>query len=82
MKVTIDIDCTPSEARRFMGLPDFEPLQAAMTSRMEKEMLEQMSKLSPEALLKSWFTVGSDSAERLQGLMAAAFGQANRPKSS
>ena len=29
MKVTIDIDCTPEEARRFMGLPDLTPVHDA-----------------------------------------------------
>jgi hypothetical protein len=28
MKITIDIDCTPGEARAFLGLPDVAPLQA------------------------------------------------------
>ena len=25
MKITIEVDCTPAEARSFMGLPDVEP---------------------------------------------------------
>ncbi|MFY9972047.1 MAG: DUF6489 family protein, partial [Roseiarcus sp.] len=27
MKITVDVDCTPLEARQFMGLPDVEPMQ-------------------------------------------------------
>jgi hypothetical protein len=27
MKVTVEIDCTPEEARRFLGLPDVVPMQ-------------------------------------------------------
>ena len=30
MKVKIDIDCTPEEARTFFGLPDLGPLQKEM----------------------------------------------------
>jgi hypothetical protein len=33
MKITVDIDCTPGEARQFMGLPDLEPLQKHMPAR-------------------------------------------------
>ncbi len=33
MKVTIEIDCTPIEARQFMGLPDVQPMQAAVWRR-------------------------------------------------
>jgi len=34
MKVTIDIDCTPAEARAFFGLPDVQPLQTAVMDRL------------------------------------------------
>ena len=27
MKITVGIDCTPTEAREFMGLPDVKPMQ-------------------------------------------------------
>jgi hypothetical protein len=27
MKFTVDVDCTPQEARTFLGLPDLKPLQ-------------------------------------------------------
>src|SRR6516164_5311770 len=30
MKFKIDIDCTPEEARAFLGLPDVKPLQEAL----------------------------------------------------
>ena len=33
LKITIDIDCTPDEARQFMGLPDVKPLQAAVLTK-------------------------------------------------
>ena len=36
MKVTIDIDCTPLEARQFFGMPDVQPMQAAIMDAMEK----------------------------------------------
>lgn len=26
MKVTVDVDCTPAEARAFLGLPDVTPI--------------------------------------------------------
>ena len=29
MKVTVEVDCTPEEARRFLGLPDVVPMQQA-----------------------------------------------------
>ena len=34
MKVNIEIDCTPLEAREFLGLPDVQPIQKAMMDKM------------------------------------------------
>ena len=34
MKVKIDIDCTPEEARAFFGLPDLGPLHEQMTAML------------------------------------------------
>ena len=34
MKVNIEIDCTPLEARQFFGLPDVQPMQAALLAEM------------------------------------------------
>ena len=79
MKVTMEIDCTPSEARRFFGLPDLEPIQQAVMKRLEEQMLEQTAKLSPEGLLKSWLSAGSFSAENMQDLMTGAFRRASDP---
>lgn len=50
MKVTIEIDCTPEEARRTMGLPDLTPLHdkyldalgQAMDGTVRPELIEQM----------------------------------------
>jgi hypothetical protein len=38
MKVHIEIDCTPDEARRFMGLPDVEKANAAYVDTLAKAM--------------------------------------------
>lgn len=54
MKVTINIDCTPEEARQFLGLPDVAPLQAAMMKEMEARMKENMAGLDPETFFKTW----------------------------
>ncbi len=54
MKVSIDVDCTPEEARRFLGLPDLAPVHAAYVERMKKAVGEGVT---PEALgemMKSW----------------------------
>lgn len=65
MKVTVDIDCTPEEARRFMGLPDVTPLQDKMMEALEKRMLENMEQMNPAELMKNW--MGGAGTNPLQG---------------
>ncbi len=38
MKVNIEIDCSPEEARRFMGLPDVEKANAVYIDAFAKAM--------------------------------------------
>jgi hypothetical protein len=63
MKVTIDIDCTPQEARQFFGLPDVEPMQRAVLAEMERRTLAEMEKFTPENLLQTWFSTGQHGAD-------------------
>ena len=65
MKVTVEIDCTPDEARQFMGLPDVKPFHAAMSAKME----EQAERLSPEALLRSWMAMVPQTPEQLKDVI-------------
>ena len=54
MKVTVDVDCTPEEARRFLGLPDLTPVHDAYVERMKKLVLDGTSAETFNEVLKSW----------------------------
>lgn len=71
MKVTIDIDCTPLEARQFFGLPDVQPMQAAVMDAMEKRMLKEMENYTPEKLFESWMPLMTANRELLGSFFAA-----------
>lgn len=83
MKVTINIDCTPEEARSFFGLPDVKPMQAAMMKQLEERMTNALSAMEPEALMKTWLPVGLHNMEQLQKLfwsqMSAGLGGDSKP---
>jgi pimeloyl-ACP methyl ester carboxylesterase len=49
MKVNVEIDCTPLEARQFFGLPDVQPMQTAVMEKLQSQMLDNIQKVSPEA---------------------------------
>ena len=66
MKVTIDIDCTPEEARAFMGLPDVKPMQEAMMQEVEERMRANLQAMDPETMFKTWLPAGMQSFEQMQ----------------
>ena len=78
MKITVDVDCTPEEARAFFGLPDVQPMQKAVMEAMQEKMLSNMQAMEPEALMKTWFPAQVEGMEQLQkmfwGQMAKGFG--------
>jgi hypothetical protein len=74
MKVNVEIDCTPLEARQFFGLPDVAPMQTAVMERLQQQVMANIEKISPEALLQSWFTFDPKLAERFQDMFVAMSG--------
>lgn len=59
MKVSVDIDCTPEEARRFMGLPDMAPVHDVYLEKIKGMMGgEGISPESFEKLLRTWSPMG------------------------
>jgi len=74
MKVSIEIDCTPIEARQFFGLPDVEPVQAKMMAKIEQNMSEAIDRFSPEALMGTWLSALPQSADWVQRMFANAIG--------
>jgi hypothetical protein len=54
MKITANVDCTPEEARRFLGLPDLTPVHEAYVERMTKLVTDGSSAETFGELAKSW----------------------------
>ena len=54
MKVTVDVDCTPEEARRFLGLPDLTPVHQAYVEKMTKALSDGVTPEAMGDLMKSW----------------------------
>jgi hypothetical protein len=57
MKLNIELDITPQEARQVLGLPDLEPMQGAVLARIEKRILDASDMLSVEGLLRTWLSL-------------------------
>ncbi|MBV8594499.1 MAG: hypothetical protein JOZ27_09390 [Caulobacteraceae bacterium] len=82
MNVKLEVDCTPEEARSFLGLPDVRPINAHLVSELQKRIDANMGMLKPEELMKSWVAFGGQATEQFRQLMtaAASAGMASKPK--
>lgn len=82
MKFTIDIDCTPEEARTFLGLPDVQPMQTALMDEVQARLMHSLSAMDPETLFKTWLPTQVHSLDQFQKLfwsqMSAQFGGQTR----
>ncbi|GEO80043.1 DUF6489 family protein [Pararhodospirillum oryzae] len=54
MKITVNVECTPEEARAFFGLPNVAPLQDALLEQMKERMAASLNAMEPETLMRSW----------------------------
>ncbi|WP_158742600.1 DUF6489 family protein [Acidisphaera sp. L21] len=68
MKVTIEVDCTPDEARSFMGLPDVKPMQAAVMASLEQQAVRATESFAPDSMLKLWFTTVPQMSGQMQDM--------------
>ncbi len=71
MKIEIEIECTPQEARAFFGLPDMEPIHKEMQARMA----EYMESMNPEEMMKAWMPGGMEAMSRMQEAFLAQMAQ-------
>jgi len=71
MKFKVDIDCTPDEARAFLGLPDVKPLQEALLPELEERLRATLKAMDPEAMLKNWLPATLKGFEQLQQFLFA-----------
>ena len=76
MKINVEVDCTPLEARQFFGLPNVEPLQNAVMAQVESRMLAEMERFSPETLMRSWFSLFPQNSDQMNQVFSSLFKRA------
>lgn len=64
MKLNVEVDCTPEEARRFIGLPDLTSLHEKYVSSLMETMDKGIGPEALEAMMTSWAPMG-DAGMRL-----------------
>ena len=66
MKISVDIDCSPAEAREFLGLPDVGPVQEMVLETVKERMAEGMAAMDPNRLWQTVFPQNADAWQELQ----------------
>jgi hypothetical protein len=78
MKVEIEIDLTPEEARTLLGLPDLKPLQDAYLGRMQNFVEKGVTPEMMGDMVKSWSSFGGAGMGLIQQLLGSALGGGTR----
>lgn len=82
MKITLDVDCTPEEARSFFGLPDVKPMQDALMKQIQDRMQANLAAMDPETMLKTWLPAGVQGLEQLQKMFWSQFASSGTSRKS
>jgi hypothetical protein len=80
MKVSIDIDCTPEEARRFLGLPDVTPVNEPFVEELTKRAGEMAQEMDAGKLMEQWMSAGVQGVGDMQKAFMEQFARAQGGK--
>ena len=78
MKMTIEVDCTPEEARRFMGLPDVSALNDHLVSERTKRVDANVGLLDPQDFMKNWMAFGTGAQDQFRKMMEMGLANATK----
>lgn len=72
MKVRVEVECSPEEARAFFGLPDVSPVNELLVEEMKKRTQQNMNMLEPDALMRAWMNFGGQAQEQFFKIMSGS----------
>ena len=79
MKINVEIDCSPEEARRFMGLPDVEKANAVYVDAFAKAMQSAGSVDKMQEYAQQLAPMGQMGLKMFQSFVEGARKNAERP---
>jgi hypothetical protein len=75
MKVNVEVNCTPEEARAFFGLPDLGPMQQRIMSEIEERLRNSLNAMNPETIFKTWLPASMQGVDQMQQMQQAFWSQ-------
>lgn len=70
MKVNISVDCTPEEARRFLGLPEVAGMQDRLIEALERRLAQAIDSSDTATLMQTWLPLAATGLEQWQSVWA------------
>ena len=77
MKFTVNMECTPEEARTFFGLPDVQPMQQAMMQEIQQQMMQGMKSMEPDKMMQQWLPMGMQAFDQFQKMFWSSMQNVN-----
>jgi hypothetical protein len=74
MKFNIEVDTTPEEARRLMGLPDLSEVHEVYLEKMKAVADKGLTPDMVQNMIRNWVPMGDQSMEFIKGLMGGLAG--------
>jgi Family of unknown function (DUF6489) len=66
VKIKLDIDCTADEARRFLGLPDVQPMQEELLKQVQERISANIKAMDAKAMIDAWLPAAVRGFEQFQ----------------
>jgi len=77
MKINLSVDCTPEEARTFLGQPDLKPMQEELMQEIRKRMMAGLVAMDPAEMLRTWMPARTG-LEQMQDFFAKMAGKRDK----
>jgi Family of unknown function (DUF6489) len=77
MKFNIEVDCTPEEVRRLVGLPDLTGVHEVYLGQMKNVMTKGLTPDMMEGLVRNWVPMGGQGVDFVRDLIGQFAGAAS-----
>jgi hypothetical protein len=71
MKFNIEVDCTPEEVRRLMGLPDLTPVHDVYLDKLKDSMAKGITPDVVENMVRTWVPGAGAGVDIMKDLLGA-----------
>lgn len=81
MKFNIEVDCTPEEVRRLVGMPDLSEVHAVYLDKLKGVADKGITPDMVEGMFRNWLPMGDAGMDMVKQFIGAATGAGKGKKS-